>query len=222
MSRTKCGHSRWQGLAIEDVDRDMLWLACWGRFGIQEHTCRMVQWLTEMVTLRGGFRQMEDGCLSRCRSWKREPKLNAQLLCAGIRWRSRCAEGMCSVDSECTQTSPNQRRQFWLIWRPSPPRNWWLNRQRRWLWFSVQLLFMMSLLRFSSGHGVIVPGSGQLHNLVAPPTSVRHVVFLHEPDAGKLREMLAQGDLLFPAVNEGCWLRDKVQVWQRVQILETT
>ena len=50
----------------------------------------------------------------------------------------------------------------------------------------------VGLLRFSSGHGVIVPGSGQLHNMVAPPTSVRHVVFLHEPDAGKLKETLAQ------------------------------
>ena len=32
-------------------------------------------------------------------------KLNAQLFCAHVRWSSRCAQGMCSADPECTQHS---------------------------------------------------------------------------------------------------------------------
>ena len=39
-------------------------------------------------------------------------KLNEQLCCARIRWRSRCAKGVGSVDSECNQASPSPRLQF--------------------------------------------------------------------------------------------------------------
>ena len=39
-------------------------------------------------------------------------KLNEQLRCAHIRWRSRCAKGVRSVDSECNQASPYPRLQF--------------------------------------------------------------------------------------------------------------
>ena len=35
----------------------------------------------------------------------KERKMNAQLFCAHIRWRSRCAKGMCSADPECTHHS---------------------------------------------------------------------------------------------------------------------
>ena len=54
-----------------------------------------------------------------------------------------------------TQASPNQRRQFYLIWLPNPSRNWWLNRQRQWGWVSAlsfysSCLFRLPSLRWSS------------------------------------------------------------------------
>ena len=61
---------------------------------------------------------------------EKRPKLNEQLRCAHIRWRSMCAKGVPSVDSECNQASRYPRLKFWLIWQPSPLRNWWLHRQR--------------------------------------------------------------------------------------------
>merc|ERR1712135_273167 len=94
--------------SLEDVNHDALWLALLNEVrqpGAHAPNCSVIDCDGYVERKRGRL------CIEMSLMEKRA-KLNAQLFCAHIRWRSRCAKGMCSVDSECTQASPNQRRHF--------------------------------------------------------------------------------------------------------------